>query len=278
LTQNRPRTTVAPVVVGASILQDNPGSIPVDQRSWWIEMLANNSGFPISQGRDDFGYRFGGPALNGKSVSIRSVGPDTLSMRVPAVVSLEMRKDTDGAVPYSIDAEGLVVFAASGPYADKAIRRAAALIRALPDTPLATYRAKTSVMPTTTEVERLAKQRVGQDIFRASLEDYWGGCCPITGVSDRALLRASHTKPWAECETDEERLDVYNGFLLAAHVDAAFDAALMTIDSGGAILISPKLSEKARTLLMNGADHVRIAEAHQPYLEEHRRRFEKLTK
>jgi hypothetical protein len=277
LTQNSLQLSGGQIAFGEPIVQDNLGSGPIDQRSWWIEMLANNSGFPISQGRDDFGYRFGGPALNGKSVSIRSVGPDTLSMRVPAVVSLEMRKDADGAVPYLIDTEGLVVFAASGPYADKAIRRAAALIRSLPDTPFATYCEKTRGMPATTEVERLARQRVGQDIFRASLEDYWGGCCPITGVSDRALLRASHTKPWADCETDEERLDVYNGFLLTAHIDAAFDAALMTIDKDGAILFSPKLSEKARALLMNGADHVRLADAHQSYLEEHRRRFLKVT-
>ncbi len=119
-------------------------------------------------------------------------------------------------------------------------------------------------MPGSTETERLAKQRIGQDIFRASLEDYWNGRCPITGITDRALLRASHTKPWAECETDEERLDVYNGFLLAAHVDAAFDAALMTIDADGAILLSPRLSEKATVLLKNGAKTVRIADPIRP--------------
>ena len=146
-------------------------------------------------------------------------------------------------------------------------------IRALPDTPLATYREKTRAMPESTEVERIAKQRVGQDIFRASLEDYWGGCCPITGISDRTLLRASHTKPWAECATDEERLDVYNGFLLAVHIDAAFDAALMTFDTDGAILLSPRLSDKAKTLLKSGADRERIAEGHQPYLAFHRQRF-----
>ena len=151
-------------------------------------------------------------------------------MRVPSLVSLEMRKDAETTAPYAVDAAGLVVFGAAGAHADKAIRRAAALIRALPDTPLATYREKTRGMPESTEVERIAKQRVRQDIFRASLEDYWSGRCPISGISDRALLRASHAKPWAECETDEERLDVYNGFLLAAHLDAAFDAALMTFD------------------------------------------------
>ena len=168
----------------------------------------------------------------------------------------------------------MILFQASGAHADKAIRRAAALIRALPDTPLATYREKTRAMPESTEVERVAKQRVGQDIFRASLEDYWSGRCPITGISDRALLRASHTKPWADCETDEERLDAYNGFLLAAQFDAAFDAALMTFDDDGAILLSPKLSEKAKVLLQHGASRVRIAEGHKTYLKHHRARFD----
>jgi putative restriction endonuclease len=129
-------------------------------------------------------------------------------------------------------------------------------------------------MPATTESERLAKQRVGQDIFRASLEDYWIGRCPITGIADRALLRASHVKPWAACDTDKERLDVYNRFLLAAHLDAAFDAALMTFDDEGAMLLSPKLSEKAAVLLRQGADRVRIAEGHKAYLKHHRARFD----
>ncbi len=126
-------------------------------------------------------------------------------------------------------------------------------------------------------MERLAKKRVGQDIFRASLDDYWGGCCPITGISDRALLRASHTKPWAECASDDERLDAYNGFLLAVHVDAAFDAALLTIDPDGTIRLSPKLSEKAKALLKLGADRIRIAEGHKLYLAHHLERFQKVA-
>ena len=48
-------------------------------------------------------------------------------------------------------------------------------------------------------------------------------------------MRASHIKPWAKCETDAERLDVYNGLLLAAHLDAAFDAGLITFDDNGVI-------------------------------------------
>ena len=138
-------------------------------------------------------------------------------------------------------------------------------------------RKERSRCPTSTEAERVAKQRVGQDIFRASLEDYWGGCCPITGISDRALLRASHTKPWADCETDEERLDVYNGFLLAPHLDAAFDAALMTFDEEGKVILSPKLSDRATALLKLGVDSIRLAEGHKPYLAHHLERFQKMA-
>ena len=53
-------------------------------------------------------------------------------------------------------------------------------------------------MPQTTEVERLGVQRLGQNIFRVALMAYWEGRCPITGISDPALLRASRIVPWAE--------------------------------------------------------------------------------
>jgi hypothetical protein len=49
----------------------------------------------------------------------------------------------------------------------------------------------------------------------------------------------------------------------------------MTIDPDGAILLSPKFSDKAKTLLQSGVDHMRIAEGHQPYLALHRQRFQR---
>lgn len=244
-----------------------------DPKDWRIEMLALNSGFSGNPERDDFGLRFGGPGLNGKTASIRSVGDNAFAMRVPALVASEMRKDAETGAPFTVDPAGLINFVDGGADVDKALRRAAALMRALPDTPLAIYREKTRHLPTTTEVERLAKQRVGQDVFRASMEDYWGGCCPITGISDRALLRASHTKPWALCEADEERLDVYNGFLLAVHWDAAFDAALVTFDDDGAVKFSSKLSARAREVLGEPPGQVRLAPEHRKYLDHHRGRF-----
>jgi hypothetical protein len=64
-----------------------------------------------------------------------------------------------------------------------------------------------------------------------------------------ALLRASHTKPWADCETDAERLDVYNGILLAPHLDAAFDQGFITVADDGTIVVSDALGADARTVL-----------------------------
>lgn len=119
----------------------------------------------------------------------------------------------------------------------------------LPDAPLEAFHAATRGLPTTTEAERLVVQRVGQDIFRDRLLAYWQGCCPLTGITDTALLRASHIVPWADCETDAERLDVHNGLLLSALWDAAFDRGLVTFDPAGKPEFSPLLGEAARAEL-----------------------------
>jgi putative restriction endonuclease len=117
------------------------------------------------------------------------------------------------------------------------------LARSLPIEPLRLFEAQTRNLPRTTEAERLVIQRVGQDVFREALMTYWGGRCAVTGVAEPRLLRASHIKPWARCETDAERLDVYNGLLLAAHFDAAFDAGLISFSDEGAILISAQFTQ-----------------------------------
>ncbi|MHC2296197.1 HNH endonuclease [Rhizobium mongolense] len=147
------------------------------------------------------------------------------------------------------------------------------LARALPIEPLRVFEAETRNLPRTTEVERLVIQRVGQNIFRDALFAYWGGRCAVTGVSEPRLLRASHIKPWAQCETDEERLDVYNGLLLAAHLDAAFDAGLIAFKDSGEILISDDLTENdRRTMNINSRLVLRqVAISHYDNLAWHRR-------
>ena len=73
-----------------------------------------------------------------------------------------------------------------------ALDRVYKLAVSLPDAPLTRFRIKTKHLLQTTEAERLVVQRVGQDIFREALMDYWGGRCPLTGITEPALLRASH--------------------------------------------------------------------------------------
>lgn len=125
-----------------------------------------------------------------------------------------------------------------------------------------------------TEVARLIRQRVGQDIFRQALLDYWQGCCAVTGIDLPEILRASHAKPWAACETDEERLNVYNGFLLSANLDALFDRGLISFAEDGQLICSSRLTPQHRTLLqLADTQKLRwITPAHQPFLHWHRER------
>jgi predicted restriction endonuclease len=91
----------------------------------------------------------------------------------------------------------------------------------------------------------------------------------MTGITERALLRASHIKPWADC-TDAERLDVYNGLLLSALWDAAFDRGLVSFADDGLVLASPRLGKEEREALglarasplqgLRGAHRVNLAQ------------------
>jgi hypothetical protein len=129
-----------------------------------------------------------------------------------------------------------------------ALDRVYKLAMSLPEAPLDRFKAKTANLPRTTEAERMVIQRIGQDVFRDALMDYWGGRCPLTGITERGLLRASHIVPWADC-TDAERLDVHNGLLLSALWDAAFDRGLISFADDGTVLASSQLSETARKAL-----------------------------
>ncbi len=146
------------------------------------------------------------------------------------------------------------------------------LARALPIEPLRIFEAQTKDLPRATEAERLVIQRVGQDVFRDALMTYWGGQCAVTEVSEPRLLRASHIKPWAKCEADAERLDVYNGLLLAAHLDAAFDAGLISFYDNGQIIFSAHFrnGDREALALHEGLRLRRVAPGHLPRLAWHR--------
>jgi hypothetical protein len=142
----------------------------------------------------------------------------------------------------------------------------------LPNAPLHAFQAKVAKLPKTTEAERLVIQRIGQDIFRAGLMEYWQGRCPLTGITDPELLRASHIVPWAECDSDAERLNAHNGLLLSALWDAAFDRALVSFGDDGRPLFSPQLSDMARAELRWTAP-IALTDQHKVRLARHRHRF-----
>jgi hypothetical protein len=127
-----------------------------------------------------------------------------------------------------------------------------------------------------TEVERLVVQRVGQDVFRSALMDYWGGRCLLTGISDPALLRASHTVGWAECDDDAHRLDVHNGLLLSALWDAAFDAGLISFTDDGKLLTAAALSAAAKIALhieTPAPAMLSLTASHRANMRRHRARY-----
>jgi hypothetical protein len=161
------------------------------------------------------------------------------------------------------------------------LRRAASLSRALPSQAATDYQkavaAELAELPAGivgTEVERLVRQRVGQNKFRDAMLDYWGGACAVTGVAIPEVLRASHAKPWAECASDAERLDVFNGFLLSANLDALFDRFLISFDEQGVLLLSPALTGlDLRPLGISPGMKLRwVNDLHEPYLSLHRKK------
>jgi HNH endonuclease len=154
----------------------------------------------------------------------------------------------------------------------QALDRTYRLSISLPTVPLVAFEHETADLPRTTEAERLVVMRVGQEIFRQALMDYWNGTCPLTGITDPALLRASHIVPWAECETDSLRLDVYNGILLSSLWDAAFDAGVISFSSSGTPIVSPALSRDAfHALRLNESPILRgITPSHDLMLMRHR--------
>ena len=77
------------------------------------------------------------------------------------------------------------------------------------------------------------------------------------------------------CDSDAERLDVFNGLLLAAHLDALFDQFLLSFDEHGRALISSQLDAAACEVLgLRPTMRMRwMAPEHQRYMGYHRQRF-----
>ena len=120
-----------------------------------------------------------------------------------------------------------------------------------------------------TEIETLIKARLGQGSFRQNvLEQY--PSCPLTGLDIQPLLIASHIKPWSVCNNNE-RLDPFNGLMLAPNIDALFDSGLITFETDGTIKISPKIDpENQKRLGISPDMKLKIRPKSKKYFEYHR--------
>ena len=118
--------------------------------------------------------------------------------------------------------------------------------------------------------EAIIQARIGQGRFRKAILEYWLSCA-VTGCREQRLLKASHIKPWAQCDL-REIVDLYNGLLLAPSLDAAFDAGYISFSDDGEILMSDDLADTDAKAL--GIDKTlklcHTDPKHHPYLKYHR--------
>ncbi|QNL18857.1 HNH endonuclease [Hyphobacterium sp. CCMP332] len=233
-----------------------------------LNKAATANGFRVTDGEADGWLKFKSSSASGTLflTGAGDQGPWYVGLDHAGVVP-ELEVDPD---PISGPGLARYKFSSLKTYYE-ALERIYQLSASLPDGPLHDFEGAIRDLPRNTEAERLLVQRVGQEKFRSALIDYWDGTCPLTGISDPALLRASHIRPWADCETDAERLNTYNGLLLSSLWDAAFDKGLVSFDDDGAPIYGPNLSEKARDALEHQVQQcIPIRDAHRERLAYHR--------
>lgn len=248
-------------------LEDPPGFVVRTE----AQKAAWDNGYRLERGAESGWLHYASTTAPG-SIWIAGTsdhGPWLLSLDHSGVVA------EIGALPSSpASGPGLATFVLTNlTELHAALDRVYRLATSLPEAPLDRFKTKTVNLPRATEAERMVIQRIGQDVFRDALMDYWAGCCPMTGITERGLLRASHIVPWANC-TDAQRLDVHNGLLLSALWDAAFDRGLISFSDDGTVLASPQLSETARKALgvATAPTLTGLRDAHRANLALHRAR------
>lgn len=213
------------------------------------------------------------PLLNGEALELRSAQfPEVITVTPGLDESFTISASNPILLPGFLLGQPSTATGWQALYS--ALETASSIARTLPDRVAQQFANATAKMPMTTEVERLAVQRVGQQMFRDALLAFWQGRCCITGLAVPALLRASHIRPWASCDSDEQRLDLFNGLLLAAHWDAAFDSGLVTFDEEGYLTPSNQLPAEAWHILRGATEFAKVQVAlmpqHKTFMQWHR--------
>lgn len=128
-----------------------------------------------------------------------------------------------------------------------------------------------SVGLSATDRVALVNARLGQGGYRKRMFRIWNGRCAVTGCTIDCALIASHAKAWADSD-HVERLDSYNGLLLAASVDRLFDQGLIAFTDDGRLLAAANLDESALASVgLSPKSRISVIhERHRPYLRAHR--------
>lgn len=119
--------------------------------------------------------------------------------------------------------------------------------------------------------QTLIEARVGQGAYRQELMQLWSGRCAVSGIEIPEVLIASHIKAWSR-SNNLERLDPYNGLLLAANIDKLFDKGLISFDNQGQLLVSEAIHSQnlAALGLPFGSRLRQLHPKLQAYLADHR--------
>ncbi len=132
-------------------------------------------------------------------------------------------------------------------------------------------------------VERLAKVRIGQGIFRAEVISAYGRACAVTQEHSLPVVEAAHIVPFAERGVHE----VTNGLALRSDLHRLFDAHYITFDEEHRLVVSRRLREeysngKAYYQLQEQGAALRIPDRvdlrpDRAFLDVHRERFARLA-
>ena len=118
--------------------------------------------------------------------------------------------------------------------------------------------------------KRLSSYRDGQQKFRDELLKKWGYQCAVTGLYHPNILKASHIKPYRDCNKNEA-YDVDNGILLSPNIDTLFDQFLISFENDGSIILGNSFTtEEYLTLGVSKKMKLNIVtEGMKKYLKEH---------
>jgi len=117
-----------------------------------------------------------------------------------------------------------------------------------------------------------AQARVGQGQFRDEVLALWKNSCPVTGLSNKELLTASHIVKWS-LSNETEKIDPNNGFPLSPALDKLFDRGYVSFNDRGELLINSDAVSERDLQCLGVAPNARIKglnSQQKSYLARHR--------